>query len=49
MQRLGRVVWRNLLKKLHNLILSTVIVVVLVYFLLFFTFIDGIVRLIEHE
>jgi len=42
-------VWRNLLKKLHNLILSTVIVVVLVYFLLFFTFIDGIVRLIEHE
>ena len=41
--------WRNLLKKLHNLILSTVIVVVLVYFLLFFTFIDGIVRLIEHE
>ena len=41
--------WRNLLKRLHNLVLSTVIVVVLVYFLLFFTFIDRIVRLIEHE
>ena len=41
--------WRNLLKRLPNLVLSIVIVVVLVYFLLFFTFIDGIVRLIEHE
>ena len=39
----------NLLKRLPNLVLSIVIVIVLVYFLLFFTFIDGIVRLIERE